>query len=406
MKKTKYITALDISDSKIAGLTACSDSNSKIEVLAHHSVKKKCLRNGLVTDIAQTAQAINEFISQLNEKYRIKSPILSINISGEHLRLDKAEAAVLISNPRGIISTSEIRNLIHQAHIQGTSLDRVALETMVSRYIADDNIEVDNPLRMHARKLFVELMMISGLANNVNNLKKVISQAGFAVSDIVVDILADNIAVLSKENSEDNFAIVNIGSSLTQIAVYRSSRIDFFKIIKSAGNKITEAISKSLNVSFEYAEELKKRYGCEYLITEDKQDVVLRADDGSFNTIDKSLITKATAKGLLEVFNEVNEALKSRGLSVNSLDRIILTGGSALMDSIIETLQKSFKVAITVGQPKGFNVANELISPQWATCLGVAKRSLIEPAYVPKHKKPSSTNYILEKFRDFLTDYF
>jgi cell division protein FtsA len=406
MKNTKYITALDISDSKIAGVVACSNPNSKIKVLAHHISRQKCLRNGLVTDIAYTAKVINEFINSLNEKYRLKSPVVSVNIAGEHLRLDKADAAVLISNPRGIISASDIRNLINQAHIQGTCLDRIVLETMISRYIADDNIEVDNPLRMHAKKLFVEMLMISGLANNVNNLKKAISQAGFTVSNTIVDILADDLAVLGKEEISNNFALVDIGSNLSHIAVYKSSQIKFLKIIKSAGDKITQTISQSLNVSFDYAEELKKRYGCEYSATEGKQDVVLRAGDGSFNTIDKSLITKATAKGLLEVFNEINDELKNRGISLNSLDRVILTGGTALMDSIAEKLQESFRVSITVGQPKGFNVTNELISPQWSTCLGVAKRSLIKPAYIPQYRKPSSANYIVEKFHDFLTDYF
>ena len=406
MKKKTRITALDISDVKVAGVVAELESDNKINVLSHDVVNESCLKNGLVMDIAATANIVKSFVKRLQQKSNTFSPAISVNISSEALALSKSEAAILISNARGIITTADLKTVISQAHIQGVSLDRKVIETLVSKYMVDDNTEVINPLRMHAKKLSVQLSVISGLTNHINNLKKAMSRAGYCVKDLVADPIADSFSVLTDTDKEDGVVLINIGSLFSQVTVYKNNKIDYLNVMHHGGVDITELISRSLNVSFKYAEELKRRYGCEQSQDRQKQEVVLKNDDGTFKTINKNLITDIASRGLFDIFDIINKDLKIADIYLERDYKIVVTGGLAMMDSVIEILQAKFNLDISIGVPRGYNVANELVSPVWSTCLGIAKKSLINPPYIPNCRALSIPRYIVQKFNDFMIDYF
>jgi cell division protein FtsA len=406
MKKKPRITALDVSDVKIAGIIAELESDNKMTVLGYEVVNHSCLENGIVMDIAQAASNLKDTIKRLQDKTHTTTSALSINIAGKDLNLSKSEAAILISNARGIITTGELKTVIDQAHIQGISLDRKVIETLISKYTVDDNIEVINPLRMHAKKLNVQLSAISGLTTHINNIKKAVNRAGYFVKDMVADAIADSYSVLLDSERESGAVLINIGSSLTQVSVYKSNRILYLKTFNKGGSSITEVIASSLGVSFAYAEELKKRYGCGQSYGSDKQEVVLKNDDGTFKTISRDLITDAVSRGLFTVFDVIVKDLKMSEINFDQGYKIIITGGLALMDSVIEVLQTKYNLSISIGVPRGYSIANELVSPGWSTCLGVAKKSLISPPYIPAGRSLSIPRYIAQKFNDFLIDYF
>jgi len=406
MKKKLRITALDISDRKIAGVVAELESKGKISVLGHDVIHESCLKNGLVMDIAGTANVVKNFVKKLQHKTHAISSSVSINITGQDLALGKSETAILISNPRGIITTADLKTVINQAHVQGIALDRKVIETLISKYIVDDSTDVINPLRMHAKKLRVQLSVISGLTNHINNLKKSVNRAGYCVKDVVADSVADSFSVLTQSDIEDRVVLINIGSLFSQVTVLKNSKIEYLKVFYQGGIDVTESISSSLGVSFKYAEELKMRYGCEQARDDQKQEVVLKNDDGTFKTINKNLITDAASRGVFGIFDTISRELKIADIDIEKGYKIIITGGFALMDSIIEVLQAKYGIAISVGVPRGFSVANELVSPSWSTCLGVAKKSLINPPYIPNCRASSFPKLIIQKFNDFMIDYF
>ncbi len=406
MKKKPRITALDISDVKIAGVVAELESGNKITILSHDITNETCLKNGLVMDIARTAAVIKNFVKKLQHKSRTSSPTISVNITGEDLALSKSQAAMLISNARGIITSADLKAVISQAHIQGISLGRKVIETFISKYMVDDSVEVINPLRMHAKKLCVQLSVVSGLTNHINNLKKAINRAGYCIKDLVADPIADSFSTLTEKDKDNGVVLINIGCLFSQVTVFKKNKMEYLKVLNRGGANITESISSSLDVSFEYAEELKRRYGCAQSYDNQKQEVVLKKDDGTFKTINKNLITDAVSGGLFDIFDFINKELKRANIYLEKDYKIIVTGGLALMDSAIEALQAKFHLAISAGVPRGYSVVNELVAPNWSTCLGVAKKSLINPPYIPDCRALSVPGYIMQKFNDFMIDYF
>ena len=406
MKKKPRITALDISDVKIAGVVAELESKNKITVLSYDITNESCLKNGLVVDITKAAAVIKNFVKKLQHKSHTSSPTIAVNITGGDLALSKSQAAILISNARGIITSADLKAVISQAHIQGVSLDRKVMETLISKYTVDDNVEVINPLRMYAKKLCVQLSVVSGLTNHINNLRKAVSRAGYCVKDLVADPIADSFSVLTEKDKEDGVVLMNIGCLRSQIIVFKKNKMEYLKVVNRGGADITESISSSLDVSFEYAEELKRRYGCAQFYNNQKQEVVLKKDDGTFKTINRNLITDAASRGLFDVFDFIDKELKKANIYLEKDYKIILTGGLALMDSAIEALQSKFHLAISAGVPRGYSVVNELVAPNWSTCLGVAKKSLINPPHIPYSRALSTPRYIIQKFNDFMTDYF
>jgi cell division ATPase FtsA len=178
------------------------------------------------------------------------------------------------------------------------------------------------------------------------------------------------------------------------------------KVIKRGGKDITKSISQSLSISFEYAEELKKRFGCEHSNSGARQEIVLKRDEATFKTIDKSVITAAASQAACNVFENIYSIFKDSPVFEQNSSKVVLTGATALMDSMIEILQSKFNLTLEVGNPRGFKIDNQLNSPSWSTCLGVVKKTFLGACTHPSSRALSLHKYLVQKLSDFMTDYF
>ena len=63
---------------------------------------------------------------------------------------------------------------------------------------------------------------------------------------------------LAKDGQEDTIAIVNIGASTTELAVYQHKLLAFPRTLPIAGDAVTRALSDGLHITIEQAERLKR----------------------------------------------------------------------------------------------------------------------------------------------------
>ena len=66
---------------------------------------------------------------------------------------------------------------------------------------------------------------------------------------------------LAEEEKQAGVLIADIGGGTTDIAVMRDGSIYHTSVLPVAGNQITRDIAAGLGLSFELAEEMKKKYG-------------------------------------------------------------------------------------------------------------------------------------------------
>jgi type IV pilus assembly protein PilM len=160
-------------------------------------------------------------------------------------------------------------------------------------------------------------------------------------------------------------AIIDIGAGSTKMAILDYGIVRVSHTIHKGSQDITVALSRQLGVDFAKAEEIKRTVG----LTE------RLAGEGA----------SAVINGLVEyIFSEANKIIADYQVKQKkSVDRVVLSGGGALLQGLLEVAKKSFEVPVTIGKPfakvatppfleKMLNEAG----PGFAVAIGLALRHL------------------------------
>jgi len=128
--------------------------------------------------------------------------------------------------------------------------------------------------------------------------------------------------------------ILSVGASSTILSLVEKGNLKFTRNILVGGNDITKAIAKSLNISFEEAEKLKR-----------ETKIVLGPEAEEEKKIESE---KILIKILNQVTKEVRKSLsyyKTQSQKVK-YNKMILSGGCANIDNIKDLLSDQFEIPV------------------------------------------------------------
>ena len=173
-----------------------------------------------------------------------------------------------------------------------------------------------------------------------------------------------------KEGSQIN-VILSIGASNTILTLVENKKLKFNRDILIGGNDITKAIAKSLNISFNEAEKIKRKTKIS-LQTDEKEEKIDEAEKILLKIVNQ--ITKEVRKSL-SYYKTQSQKVK--------YNKMILSGGCANIINIDKILSDHFEIPIVIGNPLDDVRINESVfdiekimklKESLATVIGLAKR--------------------------------
>ncbi len=135
-------------------------------------------------------------------------------------------------------------------------------------------------------------------------------------------------------NAGDITLLADFGSELTDFVV-SDHAIRLSSTVPVGGNKLTQALQKELKVTAQQADEIKKRYGI--------------GESGL-----RKEILKALKDPLDSLTHEISKAIKyyhDRSENNQSIQKIVLSGGSAYLPGLMEYLTQTFRLPVVIDDP-------------------------------------------------------
>ncbi|MFA6183782.1 MAG: type IV pilus assembly protein PilM [Parcubacteria group bacterium] len=242
------------------------------------------------------------------------------------------------------------------------SLDEVYLSSdIVSKKLVEKNehANVSGPKVLGKKeKEILEVLLVAAPKEDVHRYEQIVEKSGLRVESFELDIFS---AVRSLVGDDlGKFIIVDIGAKITNIILVDKGVIRINRNINVGGDEITKNIASNLNVSWDRAEEFKKKN--DYLKEEGKS-IVLPI---------LSLIAKE-AKRVIE--------LSSSGGSVGKpVDSVVLVGGGSDVPGIVNIFTEMLGNIVTIGNPMNrIVIENDKIkelltntAPMFAVATGLA----------------------------------
>jgi len=371
----KRIAAIDIGTTKVCTIIADVDSNSGLRVLGVGIAPAHGIEKALITDAPKARESIKESLRKAEVMAGHKVRSAYIGVTGRHITSSNNKATIAITRGDVRVHSEDLKRALKVAMNVEIPPEQKILHVIPRSYHLDGN-EVKNPVGMNGSELEVEVHVIKASIASVQNLVKVIKELGVNVEDLVLEPLASAEAVLAEEEKQGGVLIADIGGGTTDIAVIKDGSIYHTSVIPAAGHQITNDLVAGLGLSYELAEEMKKKYGS-LAITDEYEDPnkMVEENGKSVNSRDLCEIMHARVEEIirlviLDLPREKNPLLIPTG--------IVLTGGCANIPGIVDLTQKITGLPVRVGIPMALNgvSVDALSDPAYATSVGLITWSM------------------------------
>jgi cell division protein FtsA len=203
---------------------------------------------------------------------------------------------------------------------------------------------------------------------------KSVNRVGLDIDDIVLEPLAASEAVLSRDERDLGVALVDIGGSSTNIAVFYEGSIKHTSVLPVGGYYVTSDIATGLRTPITEAEKIKLKFGCAYTPMIPKESTIEVPSVGGRGPreVSRQILGRIIEPRLEEILTMAHKEIIKSGFEDLLAAGIVLTGGTALLEGITELAERIFNMPVRRGYPTGIGGLTDVVnSPLFATGVGL-----------------------------------
>jgi cell division protein FtsA len=372
------IAGLDVGTTKtvavIGELVGEPGRHASIKVLGVGQARTAGVRGERITHIEETTESIRAAIQEAELMAGVEVDRVYAGLAGDHVEAWSSMGVVAVQDDE--ITPGDVNRVHEVARAVALAPDRELLHAIPIEYIVDHQRGIKDPIGMSGTRLEAEVYLVSCSATAAANIKKAVTRAGYAVQEIVLEPLATARAVLTEDEKEVGAAMVEVGGSTTDLAVYYEGKIRHIAILPVGGITVTQDLVKGLSIPFHEAAKAKEMWGAASSQFVDPQETVEVPGPapGQQRHVARELIAHIAEQRLDELFGMVQKELDDHDLSRHLGAGIVLTGGAAAMPGLVELAQQVFAAPVRLGLPgEGLTgLADSVARPRLSTGVGLA----------------------------------
>jgi len=425
MEQNNIAVGLDIGTTKIVAMIGRKNDYDKIEVLGIGKAKSLGVHRGVVNNITQTIQSIQQAVEEAEDVSGVKIGDVVVGIAGQHIRSLQHSDYITRPNAEEVIDEADIDKLINQVYKLVMLPGEEIIHVLPQDFKVDGQAEVKEPIGMYGGRVEANFHVVVGQVSSIRNIGRCITSAGLKLSNITLEPLASASAVLSNEEKEAGVALIDIGGGTTDLAIFKDGIIRHTSVIPFGGNVITEDIKEGCSIIEKQAELLKTKFGSAWPGENKENEIVsipgLRGRDPKEITLKN--LSKIIHARVVEIVEQVYQEIKNYGHEETKkklIAGIVLTGGGAQLKHIKQLVEFITGMDTRIGFPNEHLASDsneELSSPAFATAVGLLmkglKQSNTQVVDEAETTDASDTEEVIEpkksifdkwadKFRDFL----
>lgn len=333
-----YVVALDIGTEFVKALIAKQNDDS-LDIVGVGRARQDIsdMHSGAIADISGVVRNCEEALSEAEDQAGLQAKRVVIGIAGELVKGVTNTIRYRRPQPDRPLDTNEMEFIIEkvQERAQGKAQRQIALETgneevevklvnsaLVSIHI--DGYKISNPIGFQGRDVAVQIYTAFAPMVHIGALERVADELALELVAVAAEPFAVSRSVLGTDASSNFTAILaDVGGGTTDIAVVNDGGVEGTKMFGIGGRSFTRTIASEMDLSYNDAEKLKVNLESEKI---------------------KPSVSKEAGKAIdktLDVWLAGVELALSEFDSVDHLpNRILLCGGGASLDQLVDALSK------------------------------------------------------------------
>ena len=366
------IVGLDIGTSKIAAIVAEMTPEGGFEVIGMGSAPSRGLKKGVVVNIESTVTAIQRALEEAELMSDCKIREVWTGIAGSHIKSFNSHGMVAIKDRE--VTQADVDRVVETAKAIPIPTDQQILHVLNQEFVIDGQEDVREPLGMSGVRLEVKVHIVTGAVSAAQNIMKCVRRCGLEVNDLILQPLASANSVLSEDERDLGVCLVDIGGGTSDLAVFTQGAIRHTAVIPIAGDQITNDIAMALRTPTKEAEEIKLRHGCARRELGDAHEMieVPAVGDRGARKLSRQTLAEVIEPRVEELYSLVQAELRRSGFEELLSSGVVITGGSAAMQGMVELGEEVFHMPVRLGLPSYAGGLSEVIrNPRYSTGVGL-----------------------------------
>lgn len=374
MARESISVGVDIGSTKIITCVGKFE-NGNIDIIGIGKSQNQGMRKGSIVDIEETVSAISASLEEAERMAGMPLNYATVGIDGAHIEATDSKGLIAVSRADGEITEEDIVRVVEAARAVPNKPNREILHVMPRNFIIDGQEGVKDPTGMNGIRLEVDACVISTSTNAIKNIQRCVEQSGLNINDIVFAPLAEAKILLSKRQMEIGVILIDIGAASTSYAIYEEGDLIHCGVVPIGSSHITNDIAIGIRTSIEVAEILKLKHG--FALPEkvsEKEEVELKSidkkEDGVASVRYISEIIEARLKEILLIIQDRLQMISRDGTLPAG---VILTGGGAKLEGVIELTKETLRLPAQIGTPlqEVGGLIDKLDDPVYSTSIGL-----------------------------------
>jgi cell division protein FtsA len=348
---SSIIVGLEIGTSKVCAVVGELGADGALNIVGLGQARSRGVRKGEVADTTQAEEDVRNAIVEAEQMADVEIRNVYLGVTGGHIRG---------FNNRGV----------HPV----VSADREISEDDVQDVIKKDG--VTNPVGLLGSRLEVEVHVVHGNTNRLQNAIRLVKGLQLEVDEIVFNGLASSLALLTSEQKELGALVIDIGGGTTDYAVYAGGVIRHTGVLAVGGDHVSNDLAYGLKVPLSRAEKLKLEHGSALLDGKIKgQTITITNELGlPLKTVNVEHLQRIMSLRLEEIFQLVAQDLEQAGLADYLRAGVFLCGGGARVPQVARLAEQVLQLPVSLGQTNSVNgLKSALDQPEFVTAIGLVK---------------------------------
>ena len=349
MENNKISVGLDVGTTKIVAMIGRKNEYGKAEILGIGRAKSLGVHRGVVNNITQTIQSIQQAVQEAEAESGVKIEEVTVGIAGQHIRSLQHSDYITRANSEVVIDEEDIDRLINQVHKLVMLPGEEIIHVLPQEYKIDGQAEIKEPIGMYGGRLEANFHVVVGQVSSIRNIGRCVKSSGLELEGITLEPLASANAVLSQEEKEAGVALIDIGGGTTDLAVFKDGIIRHTAVIPFGGNVIVSIPG------------LRGR---------EPKEITLK----NLSKIIHARVVEIIEQVYVEIKNYGHEEQKKKLIA-----GIVLTGGGAQLKHLKQLVEYITGMDTRIGYPNEHLAGDsdeEIASPLYATAVGLVMDGL------------------------------
>jgi cell division protein FtsA len=365
-RKERHLVGLDVGTSKIAAIVGEMVDGGQVEIIGFGSAESHGIRRGVVVNLEAAVEAIRKAVEEAELTAGVEIDNAYLGMSGTHIKGFNSRGVVAVAGKNREITSDDVRRAIEAARAINLPTGREILHVLPQDFVVDDQDGIGDPIGMTGSRLEVNVHIVTGAGSTMQNLVACVNRAGVSVKESVLEQLAASKSVLTDDERELGTALVDVGGGTIDLAIYERGSLWHTAVVPLGGDHFTNDIAVGLRMPIPEAEKLKRKSGSALsaLVGDEETMQVASVGGRPARVMPRRVLSDVLQPRAEEMFHAGYEKALNSGM--------VLTGGGAMLDGMIEIAEQIFDLPVRRGCPSGVGgLADHIARPSYATSVGL-----------------------------------